>query len=468
MLKRIGIITLAVFLSANSLPVLAEDRQLQIDDQELIDIAAPDSGNPKKNPVLENETVKTEFDMASESVHQRLEDSIAELNRVREQVADEKLPLSRKLSDLESKLSEVRLEYRKTTRLLDSRTLDLSNLRSEIKSRKQESTYLSNLLGEYIRNFESRLHIAEIQRYRKPLEEARLAPENSNLTEEEIYRAQADLLSLSLDRLHDAVGGSRFGGTATDSNGSIHQGKFLLIGPAAVFQSDDGKIVGNVEQRLGSLEPAVIAFGSEADSAAAAEVISGSAGYFPVDPSGGNAHKIEETKETLLAHIKKGGPVMYPIFAMAGAALLVALFKWICLTFTRKPAKKQIDSLLEAVAAHDENATTLRVKAIKGPVGKMLASAVEHIKEPRDLIEEVMYEKVLATRLKLERFLPFIVTTTPNNTHIIWNTPTICLQTSNHLSCQAVRNTYKCSNFRMLKLKINGVFPRFIRIGICN
>jgi CBS domain-containing protein len=41
----------------------------------------------------------------------------------------------------------------------------------------------------------------------------------------------------------------------------------------------------------------------------------------------------------------------------------------------------------------------------------MLAAGVQHIREPRELIEEVMYEKVLATRLKLERFLPFIAIT---------------------------------------------------------
>jgi biopolymer transport protein ExbB len=38
----------------------------------------------------------------------------------------------------------------------------------------------------------------------------------------------------------------------------------------------------------------------------------------------------------------------------------------------------------------------------------MLAVGVEHLREPRELIEEVMYETVLTTRLKLERMLPFI------------------------------------------------------------
>jgi biopolymer transport protein ExbB len=38
----------------------------------------------------------------------------------------------------------------------------------------------------------------------------------------------------------------------------------------------------------------------------------------------------------------------------------------------------------------------------------MLAAGVEHLREPRDLIEEVMYEEVLTTRLRLQNMLPFI------------------------------------------------------------
>jgi len=38
----------------------------------------------------------------------------------------------------------------------------------------------------------------------------------------------------------------------------------------------------------------------------------------------------------------------------------------------------------------------------------MLTAGVEHLREPRELIEEVMYETVLTTKLKLQSFLPFI------------------------------------------------------------
>ena len=104
------------------------------------------------------------FDRAAASIEKRLEKSIGELNALREKAASENVALSRKLSQLESELSKVRLEYQETARLFDSHTLDLSNLQTEIKSRKEEAAYLSNLFGEYIRNFESRLHIAPAYR----------------------------------------------------------------------------------------------------------------------------------------------------------------------------------------------------------------------------------------------------------------------------------------------------------------
>ena len=349
------------------------------------------------------------LDRVEKSAQQQLEDSLKELAKLREEIKDEKIPLGQKLSELEDRLIEVRGEYQKITRLLDSRTLDLTNLRSEIKSRQDERSYiLHNLLDPYIRNFETRLHIAEIQRYSKPLETAKLALENDNLSDIEVYQAQAALINTSLERLHDALGGTRFEGSALDSSGLVKPGTFVLIGPVALFRSQDGQSIGTVEQRLGSLEPTVVGFDSEEMTNAAGELITTGAGNLPLDPTLGNAHKIEATKQTLLEHIKKGGPVMYPILALAAAALLVALFKWLELAFIRKPSQRRINAMLRAVAVHDDTTAAREASSVGGPTGRMLSVGVEHIKEPPALIEEVMYEKILTAKMKLNRFLPFV------------------------------------------------------------
>ena len=101
---------------------------------------------------------------------------------------------------------------------------------------------------------------------------------------------------------------------------------------------------------------------------------------------------------------------MYPIFAMAGLAFLLAFYKFVrfIIMKLRMPSEKKFKELLGFVSRHDTEGAMSSAAAMKGPLGKMLRSGVEHIKEPRELIEEVMYESVLKSRLSLNSFLPFI------------------------------------------------------------
>ncbi len=346
------------------------------------------------------------FEQARGGIQQQLEQSLQELSDLREQIKAETLPMNRRLSELESRLSEVRAEYQAATRTLDSRTLDLSNLVTEIKSRKDEVAYLSNLLSDYLRNFRSRLHIAEEQRYRAELEAAALALENPELTDEQVFAVQAKVLDLAIRRLHEAVGGTRFEGTAL-SDGLVERGQFVLFGPAAVFRSDDGGAVGVAEMQT-STEPTVGSFGDPLDAEAAGSLVATGAGSFPLDATLGDARKIEATQETLAEHIQKGGPVMIPIFAMAGVALLIALLKWLGLTALPVPSRKRLEALYGAVESGDEEQMQGALARVRGPYGRMLQSGVEHLSEPRELIEEAMYESVLSWRMKVQRWLPFI------------------------------------------------------------
>lgn len=348
------------------------------------------------------------FAVAAADAAARLEQAVAELDALRRQVADEQVPLSRRLTALEAELVAARAEAQQVTRLLDSRSLDLTNLGGEIKSREEETAYLSNLLGEYQRNFASRLHIAEVQRHESELEQARLAAENTALPPEQVFAAQARVLELSLGRLEEALGGTRFEGTAVDPSGRVLDGTFAMLGPAALFRSRDGSQVGAAEQRLGSLEPAIIPFGSPDDARAAGELVASGRGTFPLDPSLGNAQKIEATQETLWEHILAGGAVMLPIFLLAGAALLVVIYKWITVSRVKSVPPAKVAPVLQAVARGDREGAVREARALGGPTGRMLAVGAEHLGEPRELIEEVMYADLLGTRLGLQRMLPFV------------------------------------------------------------
>ena len=348
------------------------------------------------------------FDGARADFQARLEQALSELSALRAEAANELVPLNKTLRDLESDLARTRQELQTTTRTLDGRTLDLSTLAAEIKTRKDEAAYISGRLAEYLAGFESRLHIAEVQRYQAPLEAARLAPENQALTQAEIYAAQTSMVATALEHLHELVAGARFEGTAVDQAGVVSKGTFVLTGPSALFRSDDGRVVGTVEQRLGSLQPTVMPFATPEDAARAAELVSTSAGRFPLDPSLGNARKVEETRETLLEHVQAGGPVMVPIFVMAGLALLVVLYKWGSMAFVPRARRAAVEALIGAVGRRDQAGALAAAKNIRGPTGEMLQVGAAHLSEPRELIEELMYEKLMAARLKLTGMLPFV------------------------------------------------------------
>jgi biopolymer transport protein ExbB/TolQ len=170
----------------------------------------------------------------------------------------------------------------------------------------------------------------------------------------------------------------------------------------------DGSLVGTAEQRLGSLEPSITAFENPELVAAASEFIASGSGGLPFDPTLGNAHKIAQTEETLWEHIKKGGPVMWPIFLLGFAALFVALFKWITMLLVKMPAEPKIRSVLRAVGQGDHATASRLASELPGPVGAMLVAGTSAHGQPRDAIEESMYETVQRTQHRLQSLLPFV------------------------------------------------------------
>jgi biopolymer transport protein ExbB len=93
---------------------------------------------------------------------------------------------------------------------------------------------------------------------------------------------------------------------------------------------------------------------------------------------------------------------------MAAAALVVSLIKWVQLARVRQPAHKAIQALFEAIKNRRLADARKQAATLVGPTGEMLRAGVEHVTEPKQLVEEVMFEKTLETRLRLQRFLSFI------------------------------------------------------------
>lgn len=338
----------------------------------------------------------------------KLEESLAQIEATRTAIANERIPLAQSLDKLENELVEARKEYETVKRQLDGRTLDLNNLRNEIKAREQEKSYLSSLLGEYIRNLETRLHIIELARYAEAIKAAGLATENSSLKPAEVFAEQVKVVDLSLKRLDNLIGGDRFPARAAGEDGLVKDGACVLLGPVAFFASDDGDLAGIAEQRIGSLEPSVEGFQDVTLAPLVRDLVQNGWGEMPFDGSLGSARKVEETEETVVEHFLKGGAVMWPILGVAVFGALVALFKWVTLSLVRMPSGRQLAKLLDAVGKGDPAAALEAVRPMRGPAAGMLRAGAEHLSQGKELIEEVMFEHMLDAKFRFAKLLPFI------------------------------------------------------------
>jgi biopolymer transport protein ExbB len=110
-------------------------------------------------------------------------------------------------------------------------------------------------------------------------------------------------------------------------------------------------------------------------------------------------------------HFLKGGVVMWPMLGLGFAALVVGLIRWFQLSRVRLATEKDLQDVLEELDKGGRKAARRRAEAIAGPAGEMLVTGVDHLDEKKEYIEEVLYEKMLLTKPKLEALLPFIALT---------------------------------------------------------
>ena len=348
---------------------------------------------------------------AAGEMQTRLEAASARLAGLRKEIADEKIPMNRSLAEAEAALGDLRKQYDTVKRESDTATLEMSALRNEIKQRETERNYLASLLAEYARNFETRLHIAELELYREPIDQVKRVQEILADDPAGAFDTQLRLILMSLARLEEMSGGLAFRGRAAAEDGLVKEGRFLLFGPVAYFVSDDGSLTGPANQRIGSLIPVVEAYADPALADMAQKAVTEGSGSIPFDASLGNARKIEETRETLREHFLKGGPVMWPMLVLTGFAILVAFLKWLGLLIVPMPRAKRLAQVLESVRTKEFGAARQLAKTMRGPAARMLRAGCEVLGQPSEVIEEAMYEKMLEAKFRFNRLLPFIAVT---------------------------------------------------------
>ncbi|MDG2168251.1 MAG: MotA/TolQ/ExbB proton channel family protein [Opitutales bacterium] len=347
-----------------------------------------------------------------------LERALTELTQLRNDIAAGKIPLAKKINDLEDQKIELTIERDKVV----EEASGANRVKAEMGARSEELVtqidYLHTALGNYIKEFIGvNIHVGEVQLYKEVADSAIEIQDVREFPLLDRFQAQIDAVNTSFDRLFKSVGGYKFQGKCELADGTIIDGNYAIIGPIGVF-SDSATSSGLV-----SINP--LSAGNEiagaklekiltkpfAPEKEMADVTTSGQGTLFLDVKLGQALDIRNLTESLPEHIKKGGLVMWPILIIAAAAFLISIFKVFEIASVKKGKIKDLEVILEHLNNDRADDALAYARGIKGPVGEMLVAALEHIDSDEDLIEEILYERMLSTQPKLERFLPFIAVT---------------------------------------------------------
>ncbi len=349
------------------------------------------------------------IDAALASAKHDLEKALGELNTLNGSVAKEKLPLNSDINLLEAQVREESTKLRDLRREQIARSRDQLQLDKEVKARRVEGDFMASVLRDYVRGFLNRIHASEYQQYSEVIEQSNARVEAGNLSRAEEFEERLGILMQAADRLERAIGGAAYPGKALTQTEGIVDGQYALIGPMAFFSSSDGTINGvtNTVTEEG-VKPTVVEVGQGEGIKA---LITGEEGVVPADPSGGRALVMDRAKDSVGEHIAKGGLVGYAILSLGAFALIIAAFKLAEIIRFVVPTARQVQSILEDLIDRKTELAASEARSIPGIAGEMMLVGVENFHRKRRALEELLYEKLLTIRPRLERFLPFLAVT---------------------------------------------------------
>ncbi len=345
------------------------------------------------------------------SAKRDLEGALGRLANLRQDVEEEKAPIVREVNALEREARRKRGEFDRRLRLRDNREAGLLELRREVEEAESDLSGNLGLLRDYARSWRSGLSTPEKAHLAENLSQALATPVN-NVSTAENLAASLRVTRLSLGALRSSFGGQALEGEAiVPPEGTRQAGSFFALGPLTFFAAPGGAAgivesprrgddtdAGDLTPTLArTIPPARLLPTPDAIASVIQDALSADAGeefILPLDPTLGKALVMETGEPTLIEELKKGGIWIYPILAFAAISVLIALFKAFQILRVREPRKP---------ASLDG--------AFAGPFEDLRLAAKENLGRKAEVLEEILYERIIDAQVRLEKALPLVAVT---------------------------------------------------------
>ena len=359
--------------------------------------------------ILDGQVSGQTIQQARASSEQDLRSAIAQLAQLRLKIEREKIPLAKKVAELERDAVTKRRELDRKLRLRDNRDASLIQLKDEVRENESQLDQSLRLLQDYARSWRQSSPPAEQELWKAPILDVLEKSEEGRAGQLEAF---LEITSLSTKAILQASGGMIFSGNAIiPPEGSREEGLFLSLGPVLYFASDNGAagiiertIIGASEGRaditeksVTRIEPSRLLPTPEKTAAMISQAIQSDSLEditLPLDPTMGKALIMEEGELTPLEELEKGGIWIYPIIFFAGLSLLIAFFKTLQIIFISTPG----------------GAPSLEGK-YRGSFEKLRKTAHAYKGNNYETLEEILYETIIDSQVRLEKALPLIAIT---------------------------------------------------------
>ncbi|MCK5241418.1 MotA/TolQ/ExbB proton channel family protein [bacterium] len=337
------------------------------------------------------------------NTRQDIQKAVLELNTLRQAHSKQLLALSKDITTLENQVLPLRKKVGRVRELVWQKESGFQQLQQETGYLQEEVNFCASLLVEYRREMATRMNLAEIQ-YRS----SRLAKVDQSLDSGqavEILSGAERLLTLIEYRNQENASGLSYVGQAIDSHGKLQDGYFLQIGPIHFFMNKEQTLAGMVGLKLGSANPTLV---SEVSLSALKKLLRGEETQVPIDVTLGGAVKIARQKKSWFEHIRSGGIVMIPILGLGILCFFTAIWKFINLRKLQLDVEPVLTQVLRLVNQGQHSEAQKMTLTLGQPVAPVLYEGVEHSCAPREQIEEIMHEQILAQIPFLEKYLALL------------------------------------------------------------
>lgn len=345
---------------------------------------------------------QTEVPAALEKAKTDLTAALSDLEKTRAAIAAEKPPLSENFEKTELELREKRRFVRIARQSKEDRDEELRQLRSDLAARQQDATYLAGLLKD---------HALKTTTLSTPgAAPLKISPEVIAANPDapaDALAGRLPILDAALDRLDALLGGSTSPGKASDPDGNIRNGTLAALGPVSYFLSDDKSVGGDIIASTPGEIPHYVS-GSAEDVAA---LIAGKESTLPLDPTGGNARAMDEIDGGFMDMIRKGGLWVWPIMFLALISLVFGLIKLARFSRFCEPTDAWVSAILAALRTGDREKASSLATGQRHPAGVVMEKLVSVSENSADLVEETLYEQLMAVQAKASSLLPVIAIT---------------------------------------------------------